>query len=141
MSNRDLDAEQANKDLVRTAFEQWAQGTGGPFGLLADDASWTIVGNSVASRAYASRQEFLDTVIDPFNGRLATPLVPTVREIFAERGWVIVLFDAEATARDDKPYRNTYTWYLRIDRERIVEAIAFFDTVEFNEFWARVDPA
>ena len=142
--DRDLDREHAAKHRVRTAFDAWAAGTGGPFDLLADDATWTIVGNSPVSRTYASRQEFLDTVIEPFNARMSVPLVPSVRGVFADGDWVIVLFDAHATARDGQPYRNTYTWYLRFgpgaEPREVVEVVAFFDTIEFTELWRRVDP-
>jgi ketosteroid isomerase-like protein len=141
MTVRDLEQEQANKDRVRAAFDDWAAGTGGPFALLADDATWTIVGNSPVSRTFASRQEFIDVVIDPFNARLSSPLVPTVRELFADGDWVIALFDGAGTATDGRPYRNTYTWYLRLREGTVVEAIAFFDTVEFNDFWERLTPA
>ncbi|GAA5131329.1 nuclear transport factor 2 family protein [Pseudonocardia adelaidensis] len=141
MGDRDLAAEQANKDRVRAAFDEWAAGTGGPFALLADDATWTIVGNSPVSRTYGSRQEFLDVVIDPFNARLQVPLRPAVRSLYADGDWVIALFDASATARDGEPYENTYTWYMRMAGAEIVEVIAFFDTVEFSDFWTRVSPA
>ena len=136
----DLRAEEANKATIARAFEAWAAGTGGPYALLADDATWTIVGNSPASRRYGSRQEFLELVIDPFNARMASPLVPTVRALYAEGDWVIALFDASGTARDGKPYRNTYSWYLRLRDGQIVEAIAFFDTIEFTDFWVRITP-
>src|SRR5262245_30121506 len=132
--------EARNKELVRAGFEAWANGTGGVFDLLAPDAKWTIVGNSPVSRTYASRQEFMDVVIHPFNARLSRRLVPTVRAIYADGDTVIALFDAEATARDGKPYRNTYSWYLRMRDGAIVEATAFFDTIEFTDFWTRVKP-
>jgi ketosteroid isomerase-like protein len=140
VGERDLAAEQANKDLIQKAFDEWAAGTGGPFGLLSDDASWTIVGNSPVSRTYSSRQEFLDVVIDPFNARMEVPIRPTVRALYADGDWVIALFDAVATARDGKPYENTYTWYLRMSEGAIVEVIAFFDTIEFTDLWTRVSP-
>ncbi len=54
---------------------------------------------------------------------------------------VIALFDATATARDGKPYKNAYSWYMRMREGEIVEAMAFFDSVEFNDFWTRVIPA
>ena len=38
-----------NKAAVEAKFEAWKAGTGNPFELLADEASWTIEGNSVAS--------------------------------------------------------------------------------------------
>jgi ketosteroid isomerase-like protein len=33
----------------------------------------------------------------------------TVRTLYAEDDWVIALFDASGTARDGKPYHNTYS--------------------------------
>ena len=140
VTSRDLQAEEANKATIARAFEEWAAGTGGPYALLADDATWTIVGNSPASRRYGSRQEFLDLVIDPFNARMASPLVPAVHALYAEDDWVIALFDASGTARDGRPYNNTYSWYLRLRDGQIVEAIAFFDTIEFTDLWKRTTP-
>jgi ketosteroid isomerase-like protein len=130
----------ANKEIVLASFERWRNGTGGPFELLAPDAEWTIVGSSPLSRTYRSRQEFLDAVIHPFNARMAKPLVPTVRGMYADGDTVIILFDGEGTANDGVPYRNTYTWYFQMKDERVVNAIAFFDTREFDDFWARVPP-
>lgn len=144
-TDRDLAAEQANRERVNEAFAAWAGGTGGPFALLAPEATWTIVGNSPVSRTYGSRDEFIEVVIDPFNARMSAPLVPTVRHVFADGDWVIVLFDGSATARDGQPYRNTYTWYMRFDDRpggpSVVEVIAFFDTIEFTDLWNRVSPA
>jgi ketosteroid isomerase-like protein len=129
-----------NKEAVRRAFEKWTEGTGSPFDLLAPEAKWTIVGNAPVSRTYTSRQEFLEIVIKPFNARMQQRLIPKVRAIYSDGDMVIALFDAEAVALDGKPYRNTYTWYMRMDDEKIVEAIAFFDTIEFIDLWTRITP-
>jgi uncharacterized protein len=51
---------------------------------------------------------------------------------------VIALFDAQGTARDAKPY--SYTWYMRVQGGAIIEVIAFFDTIEFTDFWTRIKP-
>lgn len=95
---------------------------------------------SPLSKAYYSRQQFLDEVITPFNKRMAKPLVPTVRGLYADGDMVVVLFDAEATTRDNKSYRNTYTWYFQMKDGKVINAIAFFDTRDFDEFWTRVSP-
>ena len=130
----------ANKALVQAGFDRWRAGTGSPFELLVPEADWTIVGSSPLSRTYPNRQAFLDEVIHPFNARMKTPLVPTVRGLYADGDTVIILFDAAATAKDDVPYRNTYTWYFKMRDSHVVSAIAFFDTREFDEFWNRVSP-
>ena len=133
--------QESNKAVVQASFDRWRDGTGGPFELLTPEAEWTIVGSSPLSRTYHSRQEFLDEVIHPFNARMMKPLVPTVRGIFADGDMVIILFDAAATATDGVPYRNTYTWYFQMKDGKVVKAIAFFDTRDFDEFWKRVSPA
>jgi len=134
-------AETGNKKIIQRAFEAWAAGEGGVFDLLAPDARWTIVGRSAASGTYHGREQFLSAVIQPFNARLSTPLMPTVHALYADGDTVIAYFDASATARDGLPYTNTYTWYLRIRDALVVDAVAFFDSIAFNELWTRVKPA
>ena len=131
--------EVLNKETVRASFERWSSLTGSPFELLDPEAVWTIVGSSPLSKTY-SRQKFLDQVIGPFNARMATPLVPTVHGIYADGDMVIILFDASATTKDNRPYHNTYTWYFEMKHGKVLKAIAFFDTRDFDEFWTRVAP-
>ena len=66
--------------------------------------------------------------------------MPTVRGVYADGDMVIALFDGDGTARDGKPYKNTYSWYMQMRDGKIVNVIAFFDTVEFNDFWTRIKP-
>jgi uncharacterized protein len=142
MSKERTPIEDRNLKLLQTAFENWRKGTGGGvFDLLAPAAQWTIVGNSAVSKVYPSKQAFMEEAIIPFNARMSSPLVPVVRGIYADGDMVIALFDATATARDGKPYKNTYSWYMRMRQGEIVEAMAFFDSVEFNDFWTRDIPA
>ncbi|MDQ6740341.1 MAG: nuclear transport factor 2 family protein [Actinomycetota bacterium] len=131
---------QENKALIRHAFDDWAAGTGSVFSLLAPQATWTIVGPSVIAGTYPSREAFMTSASGPLNARLATPLVPSLRAVYADGDTVIAFFDADATARDGKPYHNTYTWYLQLKDEAIVHVIAFFDSMEVNDLWARVTP-
>jgi ketosteroid isomerase-like protein len=92
------------------------------------------------SKTYRSKQQFLDEVIGPFNARMAKPLVPTIRGLYADGDMVIIFFDASATAKDGVPYHNTYTWYFQMNAGQVIKATAFFDTRELDEFWSRVSP-
>jgi uncharacterized protein len=132
--------ETRNKAVVQAGFDAWKAGTGSPYDLLADDASWTIVGRSAASKTYPSKEAFISEVIRPFNARMKVGLKPTIRNMYAEGDTVVVFFDASGTARDGKPYANTYAWFLDLRDGKIVKAFAFFDSVVFNEFWERVKP-
>lgn len=133
--------EARNRALVAAGFDAWAAGTGSPYDLLADDADWTITGNSLAAKTYPNRDAFIAEVIRPFNARMKSRLIPTIRRLYAEGDTVIVFFDAAGTALDDKPYTNTYAWILRMEAGKIVEAHAFFDAIAFDDFWKRVQPA
>lgn len=130
----------SNVSAIRASFEAWAKGSGSPYDLLADDVVWTIVGHSVVSRTYTGREDFLSNVIRPFGARMATRFVPTIKNLCTDGDTIIVYFDAAGTAKDGKPYANTYAWFLTFEAGKIVKAAAFFDSIAFNEFWARVSP-
>lgn len=132
--------ESRNKSIVEASFKAWSDGTGSPYNLLTDDATWTIVGRSAASKTYHGREAFMREVIHPFNARLREPLKPAIRRIYTDGDTVIVFFDARGTARDGKPYVNTYAWFLDMRDGRVAAASAFFDSLEFNELWTRVTP-
>jgi uncharacterized protein len=137
---RPLSATTDNPAIVRQSFDAWTAHTGSPFDLLAPDAVWTIAGRSVVAKRYTSRNAFLTEVIRPFNARMKEPLKPVIRGLYADGDMVIVLFDASGVALDGRPYRNSYSWFLRMRAGRIVEGTAFFDSIEFDDLWNRVTP-
>jgi ketosteroid isomerase-like protein len=132
------DIASRNLATVRAGFDAWRAGTGSPYDALAENATWEIVGNSVAARVYTGKEDFLANVIRPFNARMSQRLVPTIRDIYTDGDTVIVFFDAEGVARDGIPYRNTYAWFLTLNDGQIVRASAFFDSIAFNDLWQRV---
>lgn len=93
------EAEQAsvaerNRAAIAAGLQVWADGTGSPYDLLAEEARWTITGNSRAARTYPTKQALIDEVIRPFNARMRERLVPTVHRLYAEDDTVIAHFDA-----------------------------------------------
>jgi len=132
--------EERNQVLVQRGFDAWRDGTGSPYDLLANDANWTIMGNSLAAKNYPSREAFLAEVIRPFNARMRERLIPKVHRLYTDGDTVIALFDAKGTARDGKPYVNSYAWFLQMKDGKIVRAQAFFDSIVFDDFWRRITP-
>jgi len=130
--------ESRNVATVRASFDAWRDGTGGPWEIIADDVTWEITGNSVAAGVYTSKADFIGNVMVPLNARLSKPLRPTMRHMYADGDTVIVLFDAEATASDGLPYRNSYSWYLTLRDDAVVEVTAFYDSIAFDDLWTRV---
>jgi ketosteroid isomerase-like protein len=131
---------ETNRATIARAMDAWAAGTGGPYDLLAEDAVWTISGNSLASKTYPSKEAFMSEVIRPFNARMSTRLIPNVHALYADGDTVVAHFDARGTARDGKPYINSYAWILTLKNGQIVRAFAFFDAKAFDDFWTRVPP-
>ena len=132
--------EKKNKKLVEEGFDKWADGTGNFFDLLSDDVEWTITGNSPISKTYTTREQFLNEAIAPLNDRLSSKIVPKVRGIYAEDDMVIAIWDGKAIAKDGVPYNNTYSWYMKVNNEKITEVVAFFDTIDLAALWERVHP-
>jgi uncharacterized protein len=140
MAQSKTEIEARNKALVQAGFDAWKTGTGSPFDLLADDASWTIVGNSDAANAYPNKEAFLQQVIRPFNARMKEGIKPSIRGLYADGEAVIIFFDAAGTARDGKPYTNTYAWFFDMRDGKVIRAHAFFDSLPFNDLWRRLQP-
>lgn len=121
-----------NATQVRMAFDAWHEGRGKVFDLLAENAVWTVAGNSPVSGVYYSKQDFLERAVRPINARLATPITPEVWHIVAQGDAVVVLWDGTATTIDGEPYRNSYAWHMVLDSDRIVRVTAFLDTWALN---------
>jgi uncharacterized protein len=140
MAQSKTETETRNKALVQAGFDAWKARTGSPFDLLADDASWTIVGNSDAANTYPSKEAFLQEVIRPFNARMKEGIKPSIRGLYADGEAVIIFFDAAGVARDGKPYTNTYAWFFDMRDGKVIRAHAFFDSLPFNDLWRRLQP-
>jgi uncharacterized protein len=131
-------SEEQNKKLIQERFDRWASNEGSFFDLLSDNIEWTITGTCPIYKTYTSRKQFLDEAIVPLSARLSKQIIPKVRALYADGDTVIALWDGTAVAKDGKPYNNTYSWYMTMKNDRIVKAIAFFDTLELADIWQRI---
>ena len=131
-------AEAHNKQLIKQAFARWAAGSGNFFDLLTDDVQWTITGSLAYSKTYRSKQQFLDEAVTPLSKRLATAVVPTVRNLYADGDVVVAVWDGVATAKDGQPYRNTYCWAMTLKNGRIPHVTAFLDLIPYLDVLQRV---
>jgi uncharacterized protein len=134
---------EANRTIIREAFEAWQNGTGRIADVFADDMVWRIVGHSLASKEYATKQQFIDEVLAPFGQRFppSEPFRPiTIRSVLADGDTVIVLWDGRGIAIDGQPYENTYAWFMKMRDGKVIDGTAFFDSISFNDLWTRVQP-
>ncbi len=124
--------EKRNKAIVHEAFEKWRGGTYVFAALLAPDVAWTIHGSGPVAGTYRSQDDFVERASRPLTSRLATPIVPEVRGIYADGDTVIIRFDGSATTTSGAPYRNQFLWMLRMKDGLVIEAEAFLDLVAYQ---------
>jgi ketosteroid isomerase-like protein len=124
---------QRNKQTIGKAFAAWTAGGQTFFDdVLAPNVVWTIKGSGPSAGVYRGRQDLLERAVQPLSARLASPIRPTVRNLWAEGSHVIVEWDGETTTADGKPYRNSYVWILRMQGGRAVAVTAFLDLVAYD---------
>jgi uncharacterized protein len=119
-----------NKELVREAFRPWESGDPAPFfELIADDVRWTVIGTTVASGVFNSKQALVDGAFGPLLDLLDGPLVTTFREVAGDGDRVFLRFESEGmTKRGGIRYAQIYCWAMTMRDGRIVEIIAYLDT-------------
>lgn len=132
-------AEQKNEQIITRAFERWAAGQAGFFEeVLAPDVVWTIEGSGPAARSYDGRDAFIEEAAKPFTARLAEPLRPSVRHIYADEDRVVVVWDGRAVAADGEPYRNSYVWIFTMAGGQATDVTAFLDLQAYYDVLERV---
>jgi len=135
---------ETNREIIRQAFEAWRQGTSPITDVFAPGMVWRIEGHSAAAKEYRGTQQFIDEVLAPFGARFAggerfRPV--TIRGVYADDDTVVVIWDGRGIANDGQPYQNSYAWIMKLDNGKVVDGTAFFDSISFDDLWARVQPS
>ncbi len=151
MSNRtesngtESNRTESNREIVEAAFARWTAGAAYISDLFAPAMTWEIVGRSAASRKYTGAASFITDVLEPFGRRFRhdAPFRPVrIRSVLADGDTVVIVWDGVGTTVADTRYENTYAWFLRLEDGRIVDGVAFYDSIAFNELWnGGVSPA
>jgi ketosteroid isomerase-like protein len=140
VETHDTAMEARNKAIVQDAFEKWRTGTYVFAALLAPDVVWTIHGSGPVAGTYRSQDDFVERASLPLTSRLATPIVPEVRSIYAVGDTVLIRFDGSATTTSGAPYRNRFLWMFRMEDGLVIEAEAFLDLVAYQEVVENNEP-
>lgn len=134
---------EADRRIIREAFDAWRDGTSAVTNLFADDMVWRIEGHSLASKQYDNKQQFIDEVLEPFGARFTASerFRPTmIRSIVADDDTVVVLWDGREIANDGQPYENSFAWFMTLSDGKVFDGTAFYDSISFNDLWTRVQP-
>ncbi|MGK2868524.1 MAG: nuclear transport factor 2 family protein [Mycobacterium sp.] len=129
--------QERNTQVVRDAFALGVGDGASFYSILAEDVQWTVA-RAVEPRTYTSRAEFLRDGAGPILRRLDGPIRADVRQLIAEDDVVVAIWEGTATARDGRPYVNSYAWVMTMRDERVVRVTAYLDFVVLDELLARV---
>jgi uncharacterized protein len=138
------DETERNRTTITAAFGAWLDDGAPITDLFAPEMTWRIEGHSAASRAYANKREFIDEVLAPFAHRFSTsdPFRPvSIRGVYADGETVIVLWDGRGTTIENTTYENSYAWFMQMRDGKVIDGTAFYDSISFNDLWAKVTPA
>ncbi|MBI3795404.1 MAG: nuclear transport factor 2 family protein [Deltaproteobacteria bacterium] len=125
-----------NKKLIEEAFVAWANGDGMAFfNLLAENASWTVIGNCPISGTYVGRQRLVEDALKPQRAKLAGPPTPTVMNLIAEGDTVVIQWVGKGTTKSGRPYNNSYCYVVQIENGRIIRGTAYLDTELVRSIW------
>jgi uncharacterized protein (TIGR02246 family) len=125
-----------NKKLVQDAFAAWANGDGMAFfNLLADDATWTVIGTCPISGTYVGRQRLIEDALKPQRAKLAGPPTPTVINLIAEGDAVVIQWVGKGMTKSGRPYNNSYCYVVQVESGRILRGTAYLDTELVRSIW------
>ena len=127
-----LAREAQNRKIVRKAFERWGNGEGSFTDILDERVMWTITGSGPSARSFSGRQVFIDEALGPISARFASGMKPTIKTLMASGDEVVVHWDGVARMKDGQTYRNSYAWFFRMRKGKVVESTAFLDLATYD---------
>jgi uncharacterized protein len=118
-----------NKEMIRTMFAELGKGNADAFlGAMSDDVKFTLIGNTKFSGVFNGKQEFIAKVLAPLGAALENGLVITPDNLIADGEFVAMQSRGKSTAKNGRPYNNTYCHVFRITNGKIREVTEYLDT-------------
>ena len=128
-----------NKALASELFARFsASDLEGALALLADDATWWIVGSRGQIPAAGDHtKEQIRRLLADMGRQLKDGLRMTVRGMIAEGDRVAAEVESYGELHDGKVYNNEYHFSLRIRDGKIAEVREYLDTQHVYDTWFR----
>lgn len=118
-----------NKQLLRDAFDQLADGNGELFmECLGDDIRWTIIGTTAWSRTYDGKRVVRDELMRPLFAQFADRYTNRATRIVADGDVVVVECRGNVATKAGKPYNQTYCYVCRLAEGKVRELTEYLDT-------------
>ncbi len=98
------------------------------FERVADNVSWTVMGTHPLAGAYRGKEDFLSHTFRRLNKILKEGVVLKVKGVIVQGEQAVVEMESLSTARNGKPFNNSYCWVVRFENGIIVEVRAYVDS-------------
>jgi hypothetical protein len=130
-----------NKQLMQNIFAELGQGNSRPLvEAMAEDFSWTIMGQNPWSRTYQGRQAVLSELLAPLSARIEGRVKLMAHRFIAEDDFVVVEARGNNTTKSGKPYNNTYCMVVRLAEGKMREITEYMDTELVTEALGDLSP-
>jgi ketosteroid isomerase-like protein len=118
-----------NKQLVQRFFDAGNSGDmETSIGLIADDITWSNIGDTVFSGTFNGKAELQEKLLNPLFAQLKQGVSMTVHRLIAEGDYVVAQMSGHAETLDGNAYNNNYVWIIRIRDGLFAEVTEFMDT-------------
>lgn len=86
-------------------------------------------GDTSLAGQYQSKQAFLEATFSRLNLILQEGVVLEVEHIFTANNTAVVEMKSLSTAKNGKPFNNTYCWVVEFDGDKMIAAVrAYLDS-------------
>ena len=120
---------QVTQKSVEELFSYLGDGQGPRFfEHVADDVSWTVMGTHPLAGVYRSKDDFLSHTFRRLERILKEGVILKVKGVIVQGDKAVVEMESLSTARDGKPFDNSYCWVVRFENGIIVEVRAYVDS-------------
>jgi ketosteroid isomerase-like protein len=127
-----------NKEMIRTMFAELGKGNAAAFlDAMSENLKFTLIGNTKFSGTFNGKQEFTAKVLAPLGAALEGGLVITPDNLIADGEYVAMQSRGKSTAKNGKPYNNTYCHVFRITNGKISEVTEYLDTELVNNVFGK----
>jgi ketosteroid isomerase-like protein len=103
------------------------------FKHVADNVSWTVMGTHPLAGTYHNKEDFLNHTFRRLKKNLKGNLSLQITHVYTDGDTAIVEMHTAATAKNGKPFINTYCWVTRFSNQKIVKVRAYVDSVAVSE--------
>ena len=119
-----------NKELIRHMFAEMSTGNAGPLvELLADDVTWTTMGQTKWSGTLRGKNSVLQDLLGKLLSRLeGNRYTASAHRLIAEDDFVVAQARGQSTTTAGVPYNNEYCFIFRLEGGKIKEVTEYLDT-------------